>query len=68
VVKTRAMISSMIPIPREDEVDSLTDAETAFVPAKFKKTATKTAKAPTQIKAAQKTASKKSTAKKQVAA
>jgi ParB-like chromosome segregation protein Spo0J len=64
----RLVLTGDIPIPREGEVDSLTEAETAFVPAKPKKTATKTAKAPTQIEAAQKTASKKSTGKKQVAA
>jgi ParB family transcriptional regulator, chromosome partitioning protein len=64
----RLVLTGKIPIPREGEVDSLNEAGTAFVPAKPKKTATKTAKAPTQIKAAQKTASKKSTAKKQVAA
>jgi ParB family transcriptional regulator, chromosome partitioning protein len=64
----RLVLTGNIPIPREGEVDSLTEAETAFVPAKPKKTATKTAKAPTPIKAAKKTASKKSTAKKQVAA
>jgi ParB family transcriptional regulator, chromosome partitioning protein len=46
----------------------LTEAETAFLPAKPKKTATKTAKAPTPIKATQKTAAKKSSAKKQTAA
>jgi ParB family chromosome partitioning protein len=64
----RLVLTGNIPITREGEVDSLAEAETAFVPAKPKKTATKTAKAPTPMKAAQKTASRKSTAKKQVAA
>jgi ParB family chromosome partitioning protein len=64
----RLVLTGNIPIPREGEVDSLTEAETAFVPAKPKKTATKTAKAPTPIKATQKTAAKKSSAKKQTAA
>ena len=64
----RLVLTGNIPIPREGEVDSLTEAETAFVPAKPKRTATKTAKAPTPIKGTQKTAAKKSSAKKQTAA
>src|ERR1700677_1843600 len=61
----RLVLTGNIQIPREAQVDSLTEAETAFVPAKPKKTAAKKAKSPTPIKAAQKTASKKSSAKKQ---
>jgi ParB family chromosome partitioning protein len=65
----RLVLTGNIPITREGEVDSLTEAETAFVPAKPKKIATKAAKTPTPMKAAApKTASRKSTAKKQVAA
>jgi ParB family chromosome partitioning protein len=60
----RLVLTANTPIPREGEVDSLTEAETAFVPVKPKKTA----KAPMPMKAATKTASKKSTAKKQAAA
>jgi len=55
-------------IPRESEIDFLTEAEAAFAPPQPKKTATKKAKATTPIKAAQKAAAKKTTAKKQVAA
>jgi ParB family transcriptional regulator, chromosome partitioning protein len=40
----RLVLTGNIPIPREGEVDSLTEAETAFVPAKPKRTAAKTAK------------------------
>jgi ParB family chromosome partitioning protein len=64
----RLVLTGKIPIPREGEVDSLTEAETAFVPAKPKKTTTKTARAPMATKAAQKTAARKSSAKKEVAA
>ena len=64
----RLVLTGNIPIPSEGEVDSLTEAETAFVPTKAKKTAKKTAKAPTPIKAAKKTASKKTSIQKQVAA
>jgi topoisomerase IA-like protein len=55
-------------IPRESEIDFLTEAEAAFAPLQPKKTASKKTKTATQIKAAQKTAAKKTTAKKQVAA
>jgi len=54
------------PSPAPCRVDS--EAETAFVPAKPKKTAAKAAKASTPIKAAKKAASKRSTAKKRIAA
>jgi ParB family transcriptional regulator, chromosome partitioning protein len=64
----RLVLTGSITIPREGEVDSLTEAETAFVPAKPKKTTTKTARVPIPTKAAQKTAAKKSAAKKEVAA
>jgi ParB family chromosome partitioning protein len=46
----------------------LTEVENAFVPTKPKKIATKTEKAPTLMKATQKNAAKKSSAKKQAAA
>jgi ParB family chromosome partitioning protein len=64
----RLVLTGNIPIPREGEVDSLTEAETAFVPAKPSKTAAKTAKAPAPVKSAGKTAGKRSTAKNRVAA
>jgi hypothetical protein len=64
----RLVLTAHTPIPREGEIDLLTEAETAFAPAQPKKTATKKAKASTPIKAAQKTAAKKTTARKQVAA
>jgi hypothetical protein len=54
-------------IPRESEIDFLTEAEAAFAPPEPKKTATKKAKATTPIKAAEKTAAKKTTTKNQVA-
>ena len=47
----RLVLTGNIPIPREGEVDSVTVAESAFVRAEPKKTATKKAKAPMQIKA-----------------
>jgi ParB family chromosome partitioning protein len=64
----RLVLTGNIPITREGEVDSLNEAETAFVPVKAKKKTAKTAKAPTPMKAAPKTVSRKSSAKKQVAA
>ena len=64
----RLVLTGNLPIPSEGDADSLSEAETAFIPAKPKKTAAKTAKAATPIKAAKKAASKKSTAKKRVAA
>jgi ParB family chromosome partitioning protein len=64
----RLVLTGHTPIPRESEIDFLTEAEAAFAPPQPKKTATKKAKAPTAIKAAQKTAAKKTTAKKDVAA
>jgi hypothetical protein len=57
-LKLRLVLTGNIPISREVEVDSLTEAETAFVPVKPKKTAIKTAKAPTPMRAAPKSASK----------
>ena len=63
----RLVLTGNIPIPAEGEVDSLSEAETAFVPAKPKKTAAKAAKASTPIKAAKKAAPKRSTAKKHIA-
>ena len=64
----RLVLTGNVPIPNEGEADSLSEAVTAFVPVKPKKTAGKTAKATTPIKAAKKAASRKSTAKKRVAA
>jgi ParB family chromosome partitioning protein len=64
----RLVLTAHTPIPRESEIDFLTEAEAAFAPPQPKKTASKTAKAPTPIKDAQKNAAKKKTAKKQVAA
>ncbi len=63
----RLVLTPHTPISREGELDVLTEAEAAFAPPHPKKTAAKKAKTPTPIKAAQKTAAKK-TAKKQVAA
>lgn len=60
----RLVLTGSAPIPRDGEADSLTDAAAAFLPAKPKKKADKTAKMPTPIKAV----AKKSTAKKQIAA
>jgi ParB family chromosome partitioning protein len=62
----RLVLTAHTPIPRESEIDFLTEA--AFAPPQPKKAASKTAKAPTPIKDAQKNATKKKTAKKQVAA
>jgi ParB family chromosome partitioning protein len=64
----RLVLTGHPAIPRESEIDFLTEAEAAFAPPQPKKTAARKAKAPTPIKAAQKTAAKKTTAKKQVAA
>ena len=64
----RLVLTAHTSIPRESEIDFLTEAEAAFAPPQPKKTATKKAKATTPIKAAQKAAAKKTTAKKQVAA
>jgi ParB family transcriptional regulator, chromosome partitioning protein len=63
----RLIFTGHIAIPRESEIDFLTEAETAFAPPQPKKAASKKAKTPTPIKAAQKTPAKK-TVKKQVAA
>jgi ParB family chromosome partitioning protein len=64
----RFVLTAHTAIPRESEIDFLTEAEAAFAPLQPKKTASKKAKTPTPMKAAQKTAAKKTTAKKQVAA
>ena len=64
----RLVFTGCTSIPRENEVDFLTEAEAAFTPPQPKKTASKKTKTPTPIKTAQKTAAKKKTAKKQVAA
>jgi len=64
----RLVLTAHTTIPREGELDLLTEAETAFAPPQPKKTANKNTKTPTSIKAAQKTAAKKTTTKKQVAA
>jgi hypothetical protein len=65
----RLVITAHIPIPREGELDYLTEVETAFAPPQPKKSASKkmTTK-PTPIKAAKKGAAKKTTAQKEVAA
>jgi ParB family transcriptional regulator, chromosome partitioning protein len=55
-------------IPRESEIDFLTEAEAAFAPPQPKKTATKKARQRRPIEAAAKTAAKKTTTKNQVAA
>ncbi|HMH14223.1 MAG TPA: hypothetical protein VK578_14060 [Edaphobacter sp.] len=62
------ILTAHTPIPRKGEIDLLTEAEAAFAPPQSKKTSSNKAKAPEPIKAAQKTAAKKMTAKKQVAA
>ena len=62
----RLVLTGNVSIPREGEADLLSEAETAFIPTKSKKT--KVAKAPTPIQAAKKANSKKSSAKKQAAA
>jgi ParB family chromosome partitioning protein len=63
----RLIFTGHIAVPRESEIDFLTEAETAFAPPQPKNAASKKARTPTPIKAAQKNAAKK-TAKKQVAA
>jgi hypothetical protein len=63
------VLTAHTPIPRESEIDFLTEAEAAFAPPQPKKTASKKAKTPTPIKTTQKTtAAKKTKAKKQAAA
>jgi ParB family chromosome partitioning protein len=64
----RLVLTGHTPIPRESEIDFLTEAEVAFASPQPKNTAAKNAKAPAPTKAAQKTAAKKTTAKKDVAA
>ena len=64
----RLVLTAHTAIPRESEIDFLTEAEAAFAPLQPKKTASNKAKKTTPIKAAQKTAAKKTTPKKQVAA
>ena len=64
----RLVLTAHTAIPHESEIDFLIEAEAAFAPPQSKKTATKKAKATTPIKTAQKTAVKKTTAKKQIAA
>jgi ParB family transcriptional regulator, chromosome partitioning protein len=63
----RIVLTGKLPMPREGEVDSLTEAEASFVPAKPKKNATRKAKEPAQSKADE-TASKKTKGKKEAAA
>jgi ParB family chromosome partitioning protein len=63
----RIVLTGKLPIPRDGEVDSLAEAEAAFVPAKSQKTTHQKAKEPTQSKA-NKTASKETKGKKEVAA
>jgi ParB family chromosome partitioning protein len=64
----RLVLTAHTPIPRESEIDLLSEAEAAFAPPRPKKTASKKTMIPAPIKAAQKTAAKKTTAKKDVAA
>jgi ParB family transcriptional regulator, chromosome partitioning protein len=64
----RLVLTAHTAIPRESEIDFLTEAETAFAPPQPKKTASKKTKTPTAIKADQKAAPKRNAAKKQVAA
>ena len=63
----RLVLTGNLPIPDDGEVDPLTEAEAAFVPAKSKKTANKNAKQPDPTKA-NRTATKRTTGKKQDAA
>ena len=63
----RLVLTGDLPIPDGGEVDLLTEAEAAFVPAKSKKTANKNAKQPEPTKA-NRTATKRTTRKKQDAA
>jgi ParB family transcriptional regulator, chromosome partitioning protein len=58
----RLVLTAHTPIPREGELDLLTEAEAAFAPPQPKKTAVKKVKTPTPIKTAQKTAAKKENA------
>jgi hypothetical protein len=60
----RLVLTGSTSIPHDGEADSLSDAAAAFIPAKPKKKADKTTKAPTPIKAT----TKKVAAKKQIAA
>ena len=64
----RLVLTAHTAIPRESEIDFLAEAEAAFASPQPKNTATKKAKSTTPIKAAQKTAAKKTTARKEVAA
>ena len=64
----RLVLTAHTAIPRESEIDFLTEAKVAFAPPQPKNTAAKKAKAPAPIKATKKTAAKKTTAKKDVAA
>ena len=50
----RLVFTAHIPIPRESEIDFLTEAEAAFAPPHPKKTASKKKKATMPIKSAQK--------------
>ena len=68
VFALRLVLTAHTPIPREGELDLLTEAETAFAPLQPKKTDSKKPRIPTPIKTAQKTTAKKKTAKKQTAA
>jgi hypothetical protein len=52
----RLVLTGHTAIPRESEIDFLTEAEVAFAPPQPKKTAIKKEKAPAPIKAAKKTA------------
>jgi hypothetical protein len=56
-----------LPIPRDGEVDSLTEAEAVFVPAKSKKTDNKKTKEP-DLRKADRPTTKRRTGKKQDAA
>jgi ParB family chromosome partitioning protein len=63
----RLVLTGDLPIPDDGEVDLLTEAEAAFVPAKSKKTANKNAKQPDTTKT-NRTTTKRTTGKKQDAA
>jgi ParB family transcriptional regulator, chromosome partitioning protein len=63
----RLVLTGNLPIPDDGEVDPLTEAEAAFVPAKSKKTANKNAKQPDPTKA-NRTATERTIGKKQDAA
>ena len=62
----RLVLTGNLPIPNDGEVDLLTEAEAAFVPAKPKKTVPKKSKEPGPTEA-DKSATKKTTSKKQPA-